>query len=45
MSEYLASLRERQVYQYNKRGSQEEIIKVGDVVLMHAENVPRSSWK
>ena len=28
-----------------KRGSREEIIKVGDVVLMHAENVPRSSWK
>ena len=44
-SEYLASLRERHVYQSKKRGSQEEIIKVGDVVLMHAENVPRSSWK
>ena len=44
-SEYLALLRERHVYQSKKRGSQEEIIKVGDVVLMHAENVPRSSWK
>ena len=44
-SEYLASLRERHVYQSKKRGSQEEIIKVGDVVLIHAENVPRSSWK
>ena len=44
-SEYLASLRERHVYQSKKQGSQEEIIKVGDVVLMHAENVPRSSWK
>lgn len=33
------------MYQSKKRGSQEEIIKVGDVVLMHAENVPRSSWK
>ena len=44
-SEYLASLRERHVYQSKKRGSQEEIIKVGDVVLVHAENVPRSSWK
>ena len=43
-SEYFASLRERHVYQ-SKRGSQGEIIKVGDVVLMHAENVPRSSWK
>ena len=41
---YFASLRERHVYQ-SKRGSQGEIIKVGDVVLMHAENVPRSSWK
>ena len=44
-SEYLASLRERHVYQSKKQGYQEEIIKVGDVVLMHAENVPRSSWK
>ena len=44
-SEYLSSLRERHVYQSKKQGSQEEIIKVGDVVLMHAENVPRSSWK
>ena len=43
--EYLSSLRERHVYQSKKQGSQEEIIKVGDVVLMHAENVPRSSWK
>ena len=33
------------MYQSKKRGSQEEIIKVGDVVLMQAENVPRSSWK
>lgn len=33
------------MYQSKRRGSQEEIIKVGDVVLMHAENVPRSSWK
>ena len=39
-SEYLASLRERHVYQSKKQGSQEEIVKVGDVVLMHAENVP-----
>ena len=44
-SECLASLREQHVYQSKKQGSQEEIIKVGDVVLMHAENVPRSSWK
>ena len=33
------------MYQSKKQGSHEEIIKVGDVVLMHAENVPRSSWK
>ena len=44
-SECLASLREHHVYQSKKQGSQEEIIKFGDVVLMHAENVPRSSWK
>ena len=46
-SEYLVSLRECHVYQSKKQGSQEEIIKVRDVVLtcMHAENVPRSSWK
>ena len=44
-SEYLCSLRERHVYQSKKQGSQEEIIKVRDVVLMHAENVPPSSWK
>ena len=31
--------------QSNKRGSQEEIIQVGDLVLIHIENVPRSSWK
>lgn len=30
--------------QSKKRGSREEI-KVGDVVLMCAENVPQSSWK
>ena len=40
-SECLASLREHHVYQSKKQGSQEEIIKVGDVVLMHAGNVPR----
>ena len=44
-SECLALLREHHVYQSKKQGSQEEIIKVGDVVLMHAGNVPRSSWK
>ena len=33
------------MYQSKKRGFQEEIVKVGDVVQMHAENVPRSSWK
>ena len=41
-SEYFASLRDHHVYQSKKRGSQEEIVKVGDVVLMHAENVPGS---
>ena len=42
-SEYLASLREHRVFQSKKRGSQEEIVKVGDVVLMYTETVPRSS--
>ena len=40
-SEHLASLRECHVYQSKRL----EIVKVGHVVLMHAENVPRSSWK
>ena len=44
-NEYLCSRREHHVYQSKKQGSQEEIIRVGDVVLIHAENVPRSSWK
>ena len=44
-SEYLASLQEHHVYQSKKQGSQEDIIRVGDFVLMHAENVPSNSWK
>lgn len=44
-NEYLASLRERHVYQSKKQGAQEEVIKVGDVVLTHDGNVPQSSWK
>lgn len=42
---YLTSLRERHVYQSNKKGSQEEDISGGDAILIHDNNVPRSLWK
>lgn len=44
-NEYLASLRERHAYQSKKRESREEVVKIGDAVLIHDEKVPRSSWK
>ena len=44
-NEYLASLRERHAYQSKKRESRDEFIKVGDVVIIQEDNVPRSSWK
>ena len=42
---YFASLRERHAYQSKKRESRDQFIKVRDVVLIHEDNVPRSSWK
>ena len=44
-NKYFASLRERHAYQSKKRESRDQFIKVGDVVLIHEDNVQRSSWK
>ena len=40
-SGYLASLRERHAYQSKKRESQDQVVKVGDVVIIHHDNIPR----
>ena len=43
-TEYLAALRERHTYQ-QKKGSQQEEIKLGDVVLINNKDLPRINWK
>ena len=44
-SEYFASLRERNAYRSKKRESQDQVVKVGDIVLIDDDNVPTSPWK
>ena len=44
-TEYLAALRERHTYQQTKRRELQEIIKVGDVVLINNRDLPRINWK
>ena len=43
--EYLNCLRERHAYQVRKHNASEDIIKVGDIVLIHDDDIPRSQWK
>lgn len=44
-NEFFASLRGRHAYQSKRRESRDEVIKVGDIVFIHDDNVPRSLWK
>ncbi len=43
--EYLATLRERHCHEVRKQNASEDIIKIGDVVLVHDKDEPRVRWK
>ncbi|XP_064635803.1 uncharacterized protein LOC135492984 [Lineus longissimus] len=43
--EYLARLRQQHQYELRKQNAKSDVIKLGDVVLVHDKDTPRRKWK